>query len=72
MKEGLRQRGLELRQARRMEQDRSEWRGFVRGSCVTSKRKPFLRHTTDGNIGHSGGSEQATSGGTGPRFSSNV
>ena len=44
-----------------------EWR-----SCVTCRRKHFLRHTTDGTIGHSGGNEQATSGGNRPRSSSNV
>ena len=31
MKECLRKRGLDVRQARRMVQDRSEWRRFVRG-----------------------------------------
>ena len=31
LKECLRKRGLDVRQARRMVQDRSEWRGFVRG-----------------------------------------
>ena len=30
MKECLRRRGLDVRQARRMVQDRSEWQGFVR------------------------------------------
>ena len=29
----LRKRGLDVRQARRMVQDRSEWRGFVRGNA---------------------------------------
>ena len=33
VKECLRKRGLEGRQARRMVQDRSEWRGFVRGNA---------------------------------------
>ena len=28
----LRKRGSDVRQARRMVQDRSEWRGFVRGN----------------------------------------
>ena len=32
-KECLRKRGLDVRQARRMVQDRSEWRGFVRGNA---------------------------------------
>ena len=32
----------------------------------------FLRHTTDGPIGHSGGNERATPGGNRPRSSSNV
>ena len=31
-KECLRKRGLDVRHARRMVQDRSEWRGFVRGN----------------------------------------
>ena len=30
MKECLKKRGLDIRQARRIVQDRSEWRGFVR------------------------------------------
>ena len=30
VKEFVRKRGLDVRQARRMMQDRSEWRGFVR------------------------------------------
>ena len=29
----LRKRGLDIRQARRMVQDRSEWHGFVRGNA---------------------------------------
>ena len=29
----LRKRGLDVRQGRRMVQDRSEWRGFVRGNA---------------------------------------
>ena len=33
MKECLKKRGLDVRQARRMVQDRSEWRGFVRGNA---------------------------------------
>ena len=33
MKEGLKKRGLDIRQARRMMQDRSEWGGFVRGNA---------------------------------------
>ena len=32
MKDCLRKRGLEVRQSRRMVQDRSEWQGFVRGN----------------------------------------
>ena len=32
VKDCLRKRGLDIRQARRMVQDRSEWWGFVRGS----------------------------------------
>ena len=32
--ECLKKRGLDIRQARRMVQDRSEWRGFVRGECM--------------------------------------
>ena len=31
VKECLRKRGLDVRQARRIIEDRSEWRGFVRG-----------------------------------------
>ena len=31
MKECLKKRGLDIGQARRMVQDKSEWRGFVRG-----------------------------------------
>ena len=26
-------------------------------SCVTCRKKPFLRHASDGTIGHSGGNE---------------
>ena len=33
MKECLKKIGLDVRQARRMLQDRSEFRGFVRGEC---------------------------------------
>ena len=33
VKESLKKRGLDARQARRMVQDRSEWRGFMRGSA---------------------------------------
>ena len=32
MKECLKKRGVDVRQARRMVQDRSGWRGFVRGN----------------------------------------
>ena len=32
VKECLKKRGLDVRQARRMVQDRSEWQGFVRGN----------------------------------------
>ena len=32
MKEWLRKRGLDVRKAMRMVQDRSEWQGFVRGN----------------------------------------
>ena len=34
VKECLRKRGLDVRQSRRMVQDRSEWRGFVRWECM--------------------------------------
>ena len=42
VKEGLRKRGLDVREARRMVQDRSEWRGFVRGNawCVARGISP--------------------------------
>ena len=33
VKEFLRERGLDVRKARRIVQDRSEWRGFVRGNA---------------------------------------
>ena len=33
VKECLKKRGLDVRQARRMVQDRSEWWGFVRGNA---------------------------------------
>ena len=33
VKECLRKRGLGVRQAKRMVQDRSEWRGFVKGNA---------------------------------------
>ena len=33
MKDCLKRRGLDVRQARRMVQDRSEWRGFGRGNA---------------------------------------
>ena len=35
VKECLRKIGLDVRQARRMVQDRSEWRGIVRGNAWT-------------------------------------
>ena len=34
VKECLRKRGLNVGEARRMVQDRSEWWGFVRGECM--------------------------------------
>ena len=34
LKDCLRKRGLEVRQARRVVQDRSEWQGFVRGNAL--------------------------------------
>ena len=33
VKECLKKKGLDVRQARKMVQDRSEWKGFVRGSA---------------------------------------
>ena len=33
VKDCLKERGLDVRQARRMVQDRSEWRGFARGNA---------------------------------------
>ena len=33
MKECLKKRGLDIRQARRMIQDRSEWQGFMKGNA---------------------------------------
>ena len=33
VKECLKKRGLDSRQAKRMVQDKSEWRGFVRGNA---------------------------------------
>ena len=33
VKECLKKRGLDVRKAKRMLQDRSEWQGFVRGSA---------------------------------------
>ena len=33
VKECLRKKGLDVRQPRRMVQDKSEWRGFVKGSA---------------------------------------
>ena len=33
MKDFLRERGLDVRQARRMVEDRSEWQGYVRGDA---------------------------------------
>ena len=38
VKDCLKKRGLEVRQARRMVQDRSEWRGFVRESAWNISR----------------------------------
>ena len=35
VKEGLKKRGLDVRQARRMVNDRSVWRGFLRGNAWT-------------------------------------
>ena len=35
MKDCLRKRGLDVKQARRMVQDRSEWRRFVRGNALS-------------------------------------
>ena len=42
VKEGLSKRGLDVRQARRMVQDRIEWLGFVMGNAwgVTRGRNP--------------------------------
>ena len=42
VKECLRKRGLGVRQAKRMIQERSEWRGFVRGIawCVARRMDP--------------------------------
>ena len=34
MKECIKKRGLDVRQARRMVQDRNEWLGFVRGNAL--------------------------------------
>ena len=31
---------------------------IIEGPCVTCRRKHFLRHTTDSNVGHSGGNER--------------
>ena len=39
VKDCLRKRGLDVRQARRMVQDRSEWRGFVRGNTCGVARE---------------------------------
>ena len=33
VKECLKKRGLDVRQAKRMVKDKSEWRGFVRGNA---------------------------------------
>ena len=33
VKDGLRKRGLDVRQAKRIVQDRSKWQGFVRGNA---------------------------------------
>ena len=43
VKKCLKKRGLDIRQARRMIQGRSEWRGFVRGNAwgVASGIKPW-------------------------------
>ena len=38
VKECLKKRGLDVRQARRMAQDRSEWREFVRGNAWSVSR----------------------------------
>ena len=38
VKECLKKRGLEIRQARRMVQDKSEWRRFVRGNAWSVPR----------------------------------
>ena len=38
VKECLKKRGLDVRQARRIFQDRSEWRGFVRGNTWSVAR----------------------------------
>ena len=35
----LKKRGLDVRQAKRMVQDRSEWRGFVRGNAYIVARR---------------------------------
>ena len=34
VKKSLRKRGLDVRQARRMVQDKSVWRRFVKGECM--------------------------------------
>ena len=40
VKNCLRKRGLDVRQARKTVQDRSEWRGFVRGSVRGMNPRP--------------------------------
>ena len=39
VKERLKKRGLDVRQARRMVQDRSEWQGFVSGNAADVARR---------------------------------
>ena len=43
VKECLKKSGLNIRQARRMTQDRNEWRGFVKGNAWGVARRIAIR-----------------------------
>ena len=46
VKECLKKRGFDIRQARRMVQDRSEWRGFYEGECMGHEPLAWTRYNS--------------------------
>ena len=54
VKEGLRKRGLDVRQARRIVHDKSEWQGFVRGNVwgvplILTRCHSYMKPLKDGS-----------------------